>query len=135
MTPTGPPKVLHGVGALLDPTATGRVRSLWSRLEHEFGLRGVLGMPYPHLSYQVAQHYDRGALETALERLARETSPFVIRTTGLATFEGDWPVVFVAVEKDAMLPRCTSACGIPASPMPEECLPTITRTPVPEFTR
>jgi 2'-5' RNA ligase len=97
------PRHLHGVGSLLDLAFTNRVRSLWSRLEQEFGLRGVLVMPYPHVSYQVAQGYDQAALEKALEQLARETRPFVIRTTGLGTFGGDWPVVFVAVEKDAEL--------------------------------
>jgi 2'-5' RNA ligase len=94
---------LNGVGSLLDLASTNRVRSLWSRLELEFGLRGVLVMPYPHISYQVAQDYDRASLEPALEELARNTRPFTIRTTGLATFDGDWPVVFVAVEKDERL--------------------------------
>ena len=60
-------------------------------------------MPYPHISYQVAQGYDRVALETALEQLTRETRPIVIRTRGIGTFKGDWPVVFVAVEKDEAL--------------------------------
>ena len=91
---------LHGVGSLVDSEATRRVKAIWSRLDRELGLRGVLVMPYPHVSYQVAQGYDRDNLEVSLARLARETRPFTIRTMGLATFPGPWPVVFVAVEKD-----------------------------------
>jgi 2'-5' RNA ligase len=91
---------LHGVGSLLDPASTSRVKALWSRIEREFEERGVLVMPHPHVSFQVAQEYDRRALESALERLAEETSPIAIRTTGLGTFDGPWPVVFVAVEND-----------------------------------
>jgi 2'-5' RNA ligase len=98
-----PPVRLHGVGSLLDPASTSRVRDLWSRIEREFGERGVLVMPHPHVSFQVARDYDRPALEAALERFAEETAPIVIRTTGLGTFQGEWPVVFVAVEKDATL--------------------------------
>jgi 2'-5' RNA ligase len=97
------PRRLHGVGSLLDLAFTNRVRFLWSRLEKEFGVRGVLVMPYPHISYQVAQDYDRTSLETALEELARDTLPMSIRTTGLGTFDGNWPVIFVAVEKDEAL--------------------------------
>src|SRR5208282_4809428 len=103
MAQASQPRHLHGVGSLLDLESTNRVRSLWSRLEKEFGLRGVLVMPYPHVSHQVPQDYDRVALETALEHLARETRPIEIRTTGLETFGGNWPVVYVAVEKDAQL--------------------------------
>ncbi|MGA9839484.1 MAG: 2'-5' RNA ligase family protein [Thermoplasmata archaeon] len=97
------PRPLHGVGSLLDLPSTSRVKFLWSRLEQEFGLRGALVMPYPHISYQVAQDYDRPSLETALEELARDTPPISIRTTGLGSFDGNWPVLFVAVQKDEAL--------------------------------
>jgi 2'-5' RNA ligase len=98
--PQGP---LHGVVSLLDPSATNRVKSIWSNLEREFGLRGVLVMPYPHFSYQIARNYDQGGLEVALDLLSREVRPFTIRTTGLETFDGNWPVVFIAVERDDSL--------------------------------
>lgn len=94
---------LHGVVSLLDPAATERVREIWARLGREFGLSGVLVMPYPHFSYQIAQSYDRSAIESTLGALAKEVAPFTIRTNGLATFPGGWPVVYIAVEKDASL--------------------------------
>jgi 2'-5' RNA ligase len=100
VAPQGP---LHGVVSLLDPSATSRVKSIWSSLERQFGLRGVLGIPYPHFSYQVARSYDYAALEATLELLSQEVRPFTIRTSGLETFDGNWPVVFIAVERDDSL--------------------------------
>ncbi len=60
-------------------------------------------MPYPHFSYQIAGGYDRAALETPLSQFAEMTAPFEVRTTGLATFEGPRPVVYVAVKMDTRL--------------------------------
>jgi 2'-5' RNA ligase len=98
--PRGP---FHGVISLLDAGATERIRETWTKLEREFGLRGVLVMPYPHFSYQIAGGYDRPSLESTMSRLAEEIAPFEIRTRGLSTFVGLWPVVYVAVKKDSFL--------------------------------
>ncbi|HXY47529.1 MAG TPA: 2'-5' RNA ligase family protein [Thermoplasmata archaeon] len=87
-----------GVVSLLDRNATEKVARTWARLEQEFGVRGVLAMPYPHFSYQIAQGYERPALDDTLTRLARGTPPFTATTSGIGTFEGGWPVVYVAVE-------------------------------------
>lgn len=100
VAPSGP---FHGVVSLLDPGATMRIRETWTKLERELGLRGVLVMPYPHFSYQIAGGYDRAAIEISLSRLADETAPFEVRTAGLATFEGPWPVVYVAVKMNSRL--------------------------------
>jgi 2'-5' RNA ligase len=91
------------VVSLLDPGTAGKVRETWTMLDRELGLRGVLVMPYPHFSYQIARGYDRAAAETILGQLAQEIAPFEIRTKGLATFEGPWPVVYVPVKKDSFL--------------------------------
>jgi 2'-5' RNA ligase len=103
MSTVARPGPLHGVVSLLDPGATMRIRETWAKLERELGLRGVLIMPYPHFSYQIAGGYDRAAIEISLSQLADETAPFEIRTAGLATFEGQWPVVYVAVKMNSRL--------------------------------
>ena len=103
MDPSADGPALHGVWSLLDSEATGRTRNAWSRLERDFGLRGVLAAPYPHFSYQIVYGYDRAAVESALSTLADEIEPFEVRTTGLATFAGPWPTVYITVEKDALL--------------------------------
>jgi 2'-5' RNA ligase len=93
----------HGVVSLLDPGSSERVRRVWSRLETKFGLRGVLIMPYPHFSYQIAAGYGREAIEARLRTVARDLPPFRVATTGLGQFDGPWPVVFIAVERTALL--------------------------------
>ncbi len=97
----GPPK--HGIVSRLPSPFARRVRAIWRRLERDHGLRGVLVMPFPHFSYQVAADYDRDALESALARLAGTLPPFVVRTDGVATFPGPWPVVFIRVVADPHL--------------------------------
>lgn len=94
---------LHGVWSLLDSEASKRTRDTWSTLERDLGLRGVLAAPYPHFSYQIVHGYDRAAVESTLSALAHEIKPFGVRTTGLATFAGPWPTVYIAVERDASL--------------------------------
>jgi 2'-5' RNA ligase len=103
MSAVAPRPLHHGVVSLLDSGATGRIRETWTKLDREFGLRGVLVMPFPHFSYQVAGGYDRAETETTLSQLAQRIAPFDIRTKGLATFEGPWPVVYVVVKKDPSL--------------------------------
>lgn len=93
----------HGIVSLLDSSSSERVRRVWSRLEARFGLRGVLIMPYPHFSYQIAAGYDRESVEATLRTIALELPPFRVRTIGLAQFDGPWPVVFIAVERTALL--------------------------------
>lgn len=94
---------MFGVVSLLDRSASEKVRTTWSKLESDFGTRGVLIMPYPHFSYQIAHGYDRTAVERALAHLAGEIAPFRITTSGIATFPGPWPVVYVAVDKTPSL--------------------------------
>lgn len=93
----------HGIVSLLDSEASARVRRIWNWLETEFGLRGVLVMPHPHFSYQIAEGYDRNSLEATLHSLSAEIAPFIIQTTGLGQFEGGWPVVFIGVNRSAAL--------------------------------
>jgi 2'-5' RNA ligase len=104
----------HGVVSLLDAVSSQRVRRIWDLLKSDFGLHGVLIMPYPHFSYQIVEGYDRTAIEATLRALARTVAPFKVRTTGLQQFEGDWPVVFIAVEGSKTLrtlhERIWSAC-------------------------
>jgi hypothetical protein len=49
---------MHGIGSLLDDKHYQLVENLWAGLEREFVVRGVYITPYPHFSYQIAQHYN-----------------------------------------------------------------------------
>ena len=104
-----------GVVSLLDERSTERVEATWKQLERELGLRGVLSMPFPHFSYQIAEGYEREAAEATLAELARSIAPFTITTTGISTFPEPWPVVFVAIDRVPYLrtlhERIFSACA------------------------
>ena len=97
------PKRANGVVSLLDGPATEAVRAIWKELDERLGLRGISVMPYPHFSYHIAGGYDRVPLEEALESHARRTGPFPVQLTGVETFSGEWPVVFLAVAPDRRL--------------------------------
>lgn len=96
-------ELLHGVGSLLDESTTQGINSDASKLRREFGAANGLVMPHPHLTYQVARGYDRAPLESMLASLAREITPFTIRTVGLSALEGPWPTIFLEVDNNSEL--------------------------------
>lgn len=103
LSPPAMPSVLRGVVSLLDRRSSERVMGIWETLDRELGLQGVFIMPFPHFSYHLALEYDADGVIAALETLARETPPFDVRARGLATFEGKWPVIHIALARDPRL--------------------------------
>ena len=74
---------MHGVVSLLDNEHYQLVEDLWAELQREFSVQGVYITPYPHFSYQVAQHYDVDELESILKRITSNITTFQVRTGGL----------------------------------------------------
>ena len=77
---------MHGIVSLLDDQHSRRVKDVWANLEKNLGLRGIYTMPYPHLSYHVAEHYEVALLEPVLREVAANTPRFEVVTTGLGIF-------------------------------------------------
>jgi 2'-5' RNA ligase len=96
---------VHGLVSLLPEPLYARVESIWDELEREHGLRGIRVIPYPHFRWESAEEYDFAALEGMLRHLAREITPFTVRTAGLGLFTGERPAVYVPVIKNAELVR------------------------------
>lgn len=95
---------MHGVVSLLDERHYELVESIWREMRAELGLQGVYVTPFPHFSYQVAEHYDMEAVAEVLADSARQTPPFAVQTTGLGIFTGGLlPVVYVNVARDPHL--------------------------------
>ncbi len=95
---------MNGVVSLLDAEHEVMVRALWSELERDFGVKRVReAVPFPHITYQGAGRYALKRVDTILERLARETAPFTVRTAGLGIFGGHRPVLSITVVRDAAL--------------------------------
>ena len=92
--------------ALLEAEDDAWVRSLWTRLADEVGVRGVFSCPHPHMSYLGATHVTEDELtasDAVLAQLARGLPPIETRVTGVATFSGEKPVVYLGVEPTAAL--------------------------------
>jgi 2'-5' RNA ligase len=96
---------MHGIVSLLDGEHRGRVEALWSELEAALGLRGIQATPYPHFSYQVAEHYDLERLVPILGRLAQQRPAFKASTAGLGVFTGPQPVLFISLVRSPELGR------------------------------
>ena len=94
---------LEAVVSLLDETHDALVRGLWAELERAFGLRGIYGAPYPHLSYGGALSFDEEKTEAALARVAAGLEPLTVRTTGVGLFTGERPILYLPVIKNQAL--------------------------------
>jgi 2'-5' RNA ligase len=94
---------MEGIVSLLDEEHYRLTKSLWSKLESEFGLRGVYITPFPHFSYHVAHHYDKERLEPILQRVAQDTQAFQIQASGLGIFAGKPPVLYAPIVRTRQL--------------------------------
>jgi 2'-5' RNA ligase len=94
---------MHGIVSLLDDKHYQLVENLWDELEREFAVRGVYITPYPHFSYQIAQHYNVEQLEPILQRFASSQAAFQVKTSGLGIFNGPRPVLYVPVVRSTEL--------------------------------
>lgn len=94
---------MHGLVSLLAEPYYQQVEKLWDQLAAKHKLAGIRVTPYPHFSWQIANHYDFEALKDAMEKIASQTAPFQAQTAGLALFTGARPVIYIPVVKDATL--------------------------------
>ena len=69
----------------------------------ENGQGHIIGAPYPHFSYHVAQHYDVEKLEPILKRITSNITTFPVRTSGLGIFTGTSPVLYIQVVRSLEL--------------------------------
>lgn len=84
---------------IIDDDTIHKVSSIWSEFRDTFGVKGFSNIPYPHISLQVAQHYEVDQLESSLRTTARQLSRIELYTGGLGIFTGKAPVVHVAVAR------------------------------------
>lgn len=114
------PGPVPAVIALLEAPVRARVEALFARMEAEFGVgRGFPG-GVPHITFHVAgEPFDEEA-RAIVARVARETAPFVMASSGFGVFTGPEPVVFVNVarspEAAVLAARLGASPGGGASP-------------------
>ncbi len=126
---------MHGIVSLLDNHHYQLIEDLWAELEREYSVRGVYITPYPHFSYQIAPDYNIEQVEPILHRIASNSRPFSIRTSGLGIFTGTSPVLYIPVVRSPELTRfhetlwpeiSQAASGIVEYYSPEQWMPHIT---------
>jgi 2'-5' RNA ligase len=74
--------------------------NVWGELKAVFGLKGMVGATRPHFMYQVAERYDARGSGAIIERIARETAPFVVETAGLGIFRGRLTVLAMTLHRE-----------------------------------
>lgn len=95
---------MHAIVSLLDDASAQAVRALWGELAREYGLGEVARIvPYPHVSYHVAEDYDLARIDEALSRVAEHVAPFTTRVTGLGAFRASELVLYLAIERNPAL--------------------------------
>lgn len=95
---------MDGVVALLDASATAKVLALWAEFEARHKISAVgMRVPFPHVSFHVAEAYDLPALDAQLRAVCAGMAPVTVRTTGLGVFTGPAPVLYAAVNRDPAL--------------------------------
>ena len=95
---------MHAVVSLCDEPTTKAVNNLWAELANDFGVGHLAEvLPYPHVSYQIARHYDEAQLTNLVEQLAHQATPFSLQASGLALFTGLHPVLYVPIVRSIEL--------------------------------
>ena len=91
---------MQGIASLLDDVSAMAVRALWAELERERLLREAARIvPFPHVSYHLAEDYDLARIGEVMRRVAERTAPFTTRITGLGAFTAVEPVLYLAIER------------------------------------
>jgi 2'-5' RNA ligase len=94
---------MNGITSLLNEPHKTQVEAIWQELEEKCGLVGVRITPFPHFTYQVVETYDQSRLESILRKIAHETQPFTVQTTGLGLFTGSSPIIYLPLVKNDLL--------------------------------
>jgi 2'-5' RNA ligase len=126
---------MNAVVSILDKHYYQMVEGIWAKLERELSVKGVYITPYPHLPYQVAQHFVVDQLELILQHFASNSTSFQIKTTGLGIFTGPYPILYIPVIRNLELTQFHQALwseisktsfGIQNYYHPEQWIPHIT---------
>jgi len=114
---------MHAVVSLFDEHITQAIKNLWTELANDFCVRHLAEvLPYPHVSYQIARHYDESQLTSLIEQLAHQATPFPLQVGGLALFTGLHPVLYVPMVRTMELSHCHQKSGKPF-PVQEKASP------------
>ncbi|MFN2199403.1 MAG: 2'-5' RNA ligase family protein [Anaerolineales bacterium] len=99
-----PPLKVSAIATVLLPPFGDRVQAIWQDFQDDCQVQFTLTSdPIPHISWQGAQHYNERALDEVLAKIASQTRPFAIKTSGIGIFTGPTQIIYLSVVKDANL--------------------------------
>jgi len=90
---------MDGIVSLLDHQHCEMI----DRLRDEFRQSDIPIAACPHISYQVAEKYDRSALRSIMNQLSLDSSPFQVLTSGLGCFTRTQPMLHIPVVRSRSL--------------------------------
>jgi 2'-5' RNA ligase len=127
---------MPGVIALLDPASTARVESLWDEMERRFGVAKGFPGGVPHVTFHLSTYDVEPGATAVVGRVAAETAPFTLYSSGPGLFGGPSPILFAnvarapaAADLAVRLNAELTAAGYPATDLyytPERWIPHIT---------
>lgn len=127
---------MPGVIALLDSTSTARVESLWDEMERRFGVAKGFPGGVPHVTFHLSTYDVEPGATAVVGRVAAETAPFALYSSGAGVFGGPSPILFANVARApaaaslaARLDAELMAAGYPSTDTyytPERWIPHIT---------
>jgi 2'-5' RNA ligase len=80
---------VQGIVTVLDEPWRERVEEIWGELAALFGLPSVGEQRDPHVTYHVADAYDRDAIDAAMSKITSAAPTFDLETHGLGVFRGE----------------------------------------------
>jgi hypothetical protein len=95
---------VSAIVTVLDAPFGDQIRAIWQVLQEDCLVQNTLAAhPIPHFSWHGARGYDEQALDIMLEKIASQTRPFMVRTTGIGLFTGSNLVIFISLVKNHSL--------------------------------
>lgn len=112
---------VSAIVTVLQPPHAQQVAELWRAFARSCQTQFVLTQkPVPHFTWQTAESYDEAALDSVLYKIARQSEPFSVKTSGIGLFTGSMIVVYIAIVKSDSLIRLQERIWEQAQPFSKQ---------------
>lgn len=94
-----------GIVSFLDKIHNEFLDELWRDMVGDCTVTNKHLPPLPHFSWEVFDSCNYQQINDVIASIAKNTQPFIVRTSGLGVFSGDSLVIYVALIKDEIMMR------------------------------
>jgi 2'-5' RNA ligase len=92
-----------GVVSILEGEAYVETKRMWRFFERKYDSKAIQNFPHPHISFQGGVSEDLRTIDSKLQNLSHEISPFTVTIGGVDTFEKPERVIFLSVKRTRIL--------------------------------